>query len=128
MQIATRKKDRYFMIVLGLSGGLYNSNRGRAAKSIGIDFWPIHPLHRGMRYLLHLTLLTIGLYSTLGAANTVPFDAPVDLSNGTVTGISSLDAADLNGDCYVDFADLAILMGEWLACGNPLDPNCGRGN
>ena len=36
--------------------------------------------------------------------------------------------ADLNGDCYVDFADLAILMGEWLACGNPLDPNCGRGD
>jgi hypothetical protein len=33
--------------------------------------------------------------------------------------------ADLNGDCRVDFADLAILMGEWLACGNPLDPACG---
>jgi hypothetical protein len=33
--------------------------------------------------------------------------------------------ADLNGDCYVDFADLAILMSEWLACGNPLDPACG---
>lgn len=34
-------------------------------------------------------------------------------------------AADLNGDCYVDFADLAILMSEWLTCGNPLDPACG---
>lgn len=33
--------------------------------------------------------------------------------------------ADLNGDCHVDFADLAILMSEWLACGNPLDPACG---
>lgn len=33
--------------------------------------------------------------------------------------------ADLNGDCYVDFADLAILMSEWLGCGNPLDPACG---
>ncbi len=32
--------------------------------------------------------------------------------------------ADLNGDCYVDFADLAILLGEWLSCGNPFDPNC----
>ena len=32
--------------------------------------------------------------------------------------------ADLNGDCYVDFADLAILMSEWLHCGNPLDPAC----
>ena len=33
-------------------------------------------------------------------------------------------AADLNHDCYVDMADLALLMGEWLACGNPLDPAC----
>jgi hypothetical protein len=33
--------------------------------------------------------------------------------------------ADLNGDCYVDFTDLAILMSEWLACGDPLDPACG---
>ncbi len=32
--------------------------------------------------------------------------------------------ADLNGDCYVDVADLAILAGEWLRCGNPLDPAC----
>jgi len=30
--------------------------------------------------------------------------------------------ADLNGDCRVDFADLAILAGEWLAQGNPSDP------
>jgi len=28
-------------------------------------------------------------------------------------------AADLNGDCRVDFADLAILASEWLASGNP---------
>ena len=29
---------------------------------------------------------------------------------------------DLNGDCCVDFADLAILLSEWLACGDPFDP------
>ncbi len=34
-------------------------------------------------------------------------------------------AADLNGDCYVDAADLALMVSEWLACGNPLDPACG---
>jgi len=28
-------------------------------------------------------------------------------------------AADLNGDCRVDFADLALLASEWLASGNP---------
>jgi 3',5'-cyclic AMP phosphodiesterase CpdA len=29
---------------------------------------------------------------------------------------------DLDGDCCVDFADLAILLSEWLACGDPFDP------
>jgi hypothetical protein len=33
--------------------------------------------------------------------------------------------ADLNGDCYVDIADMALLVSEWLVCGNPLDPACG---
>ncbi|OHB66247.1 MAG: hypothetical protein A2Y77_04740 [Planctomycetes bacterium RBG_13_62_9] len=31
-------------------------------------------------------------------------------------------AADLNGDCRVDFADLAILAAEWLAPDNPPNP------
>lgn len=32
---------------------------------------------------------------------------------------------DLNGDCYVDFLDLAIFAISWLQCGNPFDPACG---
>jgi len=31
---------------------------------------------------------------------------------------------DLNGDCYVDFLDFAILAGDWLECGNPFDFSC----
>jgi len=31
---------------------------------------------------------------------------------------------DLNGDCYVNFLDIAILMGDWLECGNPFDASC----
>ncbi|MHC4425794.1 MAG: metallophosphoesterase family protein [Planctomycetota bacterium] len=31
---------------------------------------------------------------------------------------------DLNGDCYVDFLDFAILAGDWLNCGNPFDASC----
>lgn len=31
---------------------------------------------------------------------------------------------DLNGDCYVNFLDLAILAGDWLGCGNPFDASC----
>ncbi|GEM_PF-509205 len=32
--------------------------------------------------------------------------------------------ADLNGDCYVNFLDFAILAGDWLECGNPFDASC----
>ena len=32
---------------------------------------------------------------------------------------------DLNGDCFVDFADFGKFASEWLGCGNPFDPNCG---
>lgn len=31
---------------------------------------------------------------------------------------------DLNGDCYVDFRDFAIVAEQWLKCGNPFDPAC----
>lgn len=31
---------------------------------------------------------------------------------------------DLNGDCYVNFLDIAILAGNWLECGNPYDASC----
>ncbi len=32
--------------------------------------------------------------------------------------------ADLNGDCYVNFLDFAILAVDWLDCGNPFDASC----
>ena len=31
---------------------------------------------------------------------------------------------DLNGDCYIDLSDFAILAAQWLECGNPFDENC----
>jgi hypothetical protein len=31
--------------------------------------------------------------------------------------------ADLSGDCKVDFTDFAMFSDQWLACGNPHDPN-----
>lgn len=33
-------------------------------------------------------------------------------------------AGDLNGDCYIDFKDIAVIALDWLACGNPYDNNC----
>ena len=52
--------------------------------------------------------------------------AVYDLSDGVFT-IFPCDRdlpMDFNGDCYVDFKDFAIFSADWLACGNPYDPNC----
>lgn len=32
--------------------------------------------------------------------------------------------ADLNQDCYVSLADLAIMAAQWLHCSDPQDPSC----
>jgi len=32
---------------------------------------------------------------------------------------------DLDGDCYVNLRDLALLAAMWTKCGNPFDPACG---
>ena len=32
--------------------------------------------------------------------------------------------ADLNEDCYVNFADFTILAKDWMRCNVPTDPNC----
>lgn len=49
-----------------------------------------------------------------------------DVSDGTFTIFQCLKtlAGDLNGDCYVDILDFAILAGDWLQCGNPFDAAC----
>ncbi len=31
---------------------------------------------------------------------------------------------DVNGDCYVDFEDLKLVVEDWAKCNNPEDPNC----
>jgi len=35
-------------------------------------------------------------------------------------------AGDLNGDCCVDWLELAVLWRDWLKCANPSDPFCGQ--
>jgi hypothetical protein len=49
-----------------------------------------------------------------------------DLSDGqfTIFICQRSLAGDLNGDCYVNFNDMAIAFAEWLTCGNPYDPDC----
>ena len=34
-------------------------------------------------------------------------------------------AGDVNGDCYVNFTDLALMANNWLECNNAVDPACG---
>ncbi len=47
-----------------------------------------------------------------------------DVSNARFRIFRCLLQFDLNGDCYVDLADLALLASEWLQCGDVLDPRC----
>ncbi len=49
-----------------------------------------------------------------------------DVSDGTFAIFQCRKAlpGDLNGDCYVDVLDFAILAGDWLQCGNPFDAAC----
>jgi hypothetical protein len=49
-----------------------------------------------------------------------------DTSDGAFTIFRCVNpiAGDLNGDCYVDFKDFAIIAEHWLNCGNPFDPAC----
>jgi len=49
-----------------------------------------------------------------------------DVSDGTFTIFQCRKtlAGDVNGDCYVDLLDFALLAGDWLQCGNPFDAAC----
>jgi hypothetical protein len=43
---------------------------------------------------------------------------------GDICECARIIAADLNGDCYVDWADFVIFSSQWLECSNPFDPAC----
>lgn len=62
-------------------------------------------------------LLRVSDWDNAGVSDTS--DAPF-----TVFNCRTPLPADLNGDCYVDMQDLALLAAEWLRCGNPFDPVC----
>jgi len=47
-----------------------------------------------------------------------------DTSDATFRMFRCLLNFDLNGDCYIDMRDLALLASEWLLCGDVLDPRC----
>jgi hypothetical protein len=47
-----------------------------------------------------------------------------DISAGAFRIFECLLNFDLNGDCYIDLRDLALLASEWLLCGDVLDPRC----
>ncbi|MCK4998742.1 MAG: hypothetical protein KAS23_04375, partial [Anaerohalosphaera sp.] len=43
---------------------------------------------------------------------------PFDQGTITLSDYACTLTADLNGDCFVDMADLAVLANEWLQCGD----------
>ncbi len=68
---------------------------------------------------------------TIGSRTSVPFWGKIDevrIGEAVPTvagcGFWGYSAADLNRDCYVDIADLSILVGQWLSCTTPGDSDC----
>lgn len=47
-----------------------------------------------------------------------------DTSNNLFTIYQCTLSYDLDGDCFMDMFDFALLASEWTQCGNPFDANC----
>jgi hypothetical protein len=47
-----------------------------------------------------------------------------DTSDDTFTIYKCTLTTDLTGDCVINLYDFAVIAADWLACGNPFDPNC----
>ncbi len=52
------------------------------------------------------------------------YPAAVDTSDDVFTIYVCTLAYDLNHDCFVNLSDFALLVSEWLDCGNPFDSSC----
>jgi len=96
----------------------YSYDDGRTWKNIdlcrnsGSYVWKVPPAHSNQCLLRISDLNDAGLSDVSDEAF-------------TIFKCSREFAGDLNGDCYVDLIDLAILLESWLTCANPLDPSCG---
>jgi hypothetical protein len=64
-----------------------------------------------------------------GIEKTVLLDQDAGISDTSDAAYTTFEChkqmpADLNGDCHVDFLGFAILLDDWLSCGDPLDASC----
>jgi len=61
--------------------------------------------------------------NSLPSPELISLDATL-LGNFNRVSLSRPLLGDLNNDCYVNFADFAILAGRWLDCTEPTDADC----
>jgi hypothetical protein len=85
---------------------------GEEVDNVGAFVWQVPPV-RSAQCLVKVRSVSEPLVSDTSDAVFCIYDCPV------------VPVGDLNHDCYVDSADLAILASQWLRCANPLDPACG---
>ena len=95
----------------------YSSNNG-------LDWTPIQTIINTGAY--QWLVPTVNSDQCLVAISDVSNLAVSDTSDDvfTIFVCQAPSAGDVNGDCYVNLKDFAIIAGDWLKCGNPLDPNC----
>ncbi|MBN1817113.1 MAG: LamG domain-containing protein [Sedimentisphaerales bacterium] len=101
----------------------------QAAPSEGVEaiFTPSDQLSTNVKftefgaYTLRLTVIDAE------ANATVVNDVQIELLSPTcqdVIDAGLLFAADMDQDCDVDLADLALMLVNWTACNDPADPDC----
>jgi hypothetical protein len=101
-----------------------------AVRSIQVDYstnngssWQeAYPANYGNTGSYQWTLPAVDSNQCLVRITDRNFGTATDTSNTIFTIFRCQLKGDLNGDCYVDLEDFAILSNEWLDCGNPFDP------
>jgi surface-anchored protein len=68
--------------------------------------------------------LLAGAHAHCSWAFTKPGLYEVDIQVSTTHFCEETLTADLNQDCVVNLADLAIMAGQWLSCGSAFGPGC----
>jgi hypothetical protein len=114
----------------------YSSDNGQTWKDVGIrenagSYEWVVPAVDSDQCLMRVSDLTDGRASDTSDSVFTIFQCRRELA-GDLNGdcyVNWLDfailAGDLNGACCVDWLDIAILAGDWLKCANPFDPSCG---
>ena len=89
-------------------------------KNIGWAYWSYNETFTVLNYPLRVAFQKGVTKSQVSSATLVALGLPCGC--GCID--DNFPAGDINSDCYVNFADFAVLAGSWLDCTEPTDAKC----